>query len=232
MADDEPRKVEGELLPPSTQQSAPKLPGNLEPRMPLAVRFGIGAFGVGKFNAIRRVFEAMERANLAEAGYHASQGAVADAMTRKVSAFTQLDRLDIIRNDTAQRIEAAYEHTKHARAAALRAEETAIELHEIEKFRRKLDLLEAQEAFRLRQEQINRARGGQIEQATTSKEEAEFMALFAKMPDLVRHVEAAKAKIIADAGGEGNISESIQAVLDTLDPILQATLAKKQEQAL
>jgi hypothetical protein len=233
MANDEPRKVEQEILPPLTQQSTPQLPGNLEPRMPLGVRFGIGVFGVNKFGAIRRVFDAMERANRAEAGYHDSQGAVADAITRKVSAFTQLERLDTIRNDAAQRIEGAYEHTKHVRDAALRAEEVAIEMHQIEKLRRELDLLEAQENLRLRREQINKARGGQTEQPTPPpSEEAEMMAWFTKMPDFVKHVEAAKAKIIADAGGEENISESIQAVLDTLDSILQAVLARKQEHAL
>jgi hypothetical protein len=231
MTDESAKKVEQEIIPPSAQAAAPREPGNLEPRMPLSVPFGIGFFGVAKFAGIRRAFEAMERANRAVAGYHDSQGAVADAIVRKVSAFTQLERLDTIRNDTAQRIEAAYEHTKHARAAALRAEKAAIEEEEIGSLRRQLDLLEAEENLRQRREQINKARTGETEKPEPSPSEDErTKAWFSKMAEFVKHVEGVKAKIIEDAGGEENLSEALRSVIEGLDAVVQAILSKKQEE--
>ena len=158
-----------------------------ELRLPAGTPFGIAILGAARFSAMRRVFEQAERAALAKASFHDAQGAIADAITRREASFEQLNHLDTIRKNTADRIQAAYDAER--------------DMEELARLRRQLEKMEVENQIH----QLRAARGGPKTEdrfAPSPSEEEEILAWFAKVPNFVKHAEAAKAEIIKNAGGE------------------------------
>ncbi len=195
-------------------------------RLPSNVPFGLAVLGSMRYAAVARVFSQMERASRARAAYHDGQSEVANALVRQVSAFEQLNHVETIRKGTGERIEAAYEQQKRNIVAARDADDIAA----LERALRKMEL---EEQIRVRQEQLNKGRSGKSDEPRSGpsrSEEEEILAWFAKVPDFVKHAEAAKDEIVKNAGGEEGISDSIRGIIEMLDSIVQAVLAKKTEQ--
>lgn len=214
MADDSPKVVKDRDI--ISQERDIIAQDRQELRLPAGVPLGIAVLGAARFNAVRRVFEQAERAAAAKAAYHDAQGAIADAITRREAAFEQLSNLDIVRGETSRRMRAA--------AAA------AQELDEIAALKRQLEKMELED--RIRQVRGAAAPKPEPREQPTPSEEEEILAWFGKVPNFVKHAEAAKDEIIKNAGGADNVSDSLRAVCETLDAIVQAILSKKQEQAV
>jgi hypothetical protein len=198
-------------------------PGQREVRMPAGTPFGLGFLGAARFSAIQRVLEHAERAARAKAAFHDARGAIADAIVREVGAVEQLNHLDTIREQTADRI-------RHAHAAQLRQEQAAIEAEEIAALGRKLKKIELEEEVRAKEARLKKSRDASesAERDAFARDEyAEFMEGLKKFPEIMQAAAEMKAQIIKSAGGEDKLTEAHKNMLDMIDAMMQSFMAKK-----
>jgi hypothetical protein len=193
--------VRGEVLPPET--------GSL--RMPSGTPLGLGILGAARFGAIRRVIDAYERARRAQVTAIDAEAEVANALTRKAVANTQLRNIDTICADEESRI---------------------VEMAHIAKLRRELERMELEDEVADRKARRKKLTGAadqtfDSKNGVASDDFAAFMDDLKRMPEMVQAVQTAKDQIIKDAGGEDKLSEAQKQACEMFDAMLQSFISKK-----
>lgn len=182
-----------------------------EMRMPAGTPFGVGALGVMRYAAIRRVLEEYERARIAKARAHEAEAAEADALVGREQARERLRNIGMIREGEANRIRNLYND----------AEDAA----EIVKLTRRLEKLELEDKIAVTQARLD-ARKGPAAEGGKRDEHAEFVAAIGRIPALVQAARAAKANIGAEGGEPSPADEDIK---EQIDAMVQSWVAKQTE---
>ncbi len=205
MPDSQVKIVRGEIMPPEA--------GPL--RMPAGTPFGVAILGAMKFSAVRRVIEQYELALRAKAAAIDAEGAVANAIVRREVARVQLEHLDTIRENEANRI------TELATIAKLRRELERMELED--------QVAERKTRREAGRESVNRkADNGRGETAGAQPDEfAAFIENLRKLPNIVKAAGDARAQIVKDAGGEEKLTEAQRQACELLDAMMQSFVSKK-----
>lgn len=206
MVSDEPPKghvYEGEIMD--------DLPASTETRrldMPAEVPWGLGFLGEAKFEAIRRVIEARERALRAIQSHIHAEADVDEALVRRAKAR---DKLTNVAGEIAAEREVAEEQALTARLS------------------RQLEQLKLQEQIELVQARTQRARGGPEPKPEGPDKYKSFVDSLGKLPGIFAAARAAKEDIIKKAGGETNLSPEDQDILSSIDQMLQEFIAEHGE---
>lgn len=181
-----------------------------ELRMPSGTPLGLGFLGAAKFGAIRRVLESASRAALAQSGFLDAQAAVAASLVQREIARERLRNLDVIRDEAAnQIIDGAY----------------------IAGLRRKLETMELEDQIAEREARRARAKGNTSETTVGVARDdfAEFMEGMRRIPHVAQAAAGVKAEIIKSAGGEDKLDDSARQMVEMIDAMVNAFIAKQAE---
>ena len=197
------RMFQTEVLPPESRGV----------RVPVGTPFGLAILGAARFNAVRRVIAQYERALRAQESAYLAEGAVATALARREVAREQLNHLDDFREEEAERI-------RHVMTAA--------------RLRRRLELMDLEDQVAAREARRAGASRENIEAAKTEPKPDEFSAFMddlRKLPEIAKAVTGAKAQIIRQACGEGNLSDAERTICEMFDAMLQSFMSKRAGEA-
>jgi hypothetical protein len=206
MTDDLPhrRVLEGKvLLPPEYDQRR-------SPRMPSETPFGLGFLGEAKFDAIRRVIEARERAIRAVTAHVDAEASVDEALRRRAIG---LDRLRNVGNELEQIRE---------------AEE---ELAALSKLKRRLERVQLEEQIEVAEARRRAVGAAPTTPAAKSDPYEQFVGTLGRIPGVVASARRAKDDIIQAAGGEAGLSPEDQDLIAAIDQMLQEFIAAQGERA-
>lgn len=204
------RPLRGEVLPPDAR-------GPMQ--MPADTPLGLGFLGRARFDAIRRVLDARERAIRAYAANEDAQATLANAIVRKEQAFEQLRHLDSILD--------------RDRTLIRRKQEEEDELAEIAKLRRELEKLELEERLalaRTRSAPPTAEAPRATEAKKTPSDYEKIISFMRGIPNIVAEAKKAKEEIHR-AGSGDEMSDADADVIAALDAIVQGFVAKGGEDA-
>lgn len=217
---DKPTVLRGEIIPPEARHKSVQMPDGT----PL----GLGFLGAMKFDAVRRVFDSYERALRAAESARDAEAAHHNAVTRREVAKEQLLNLDTIREAERNRI---LNESKRMVTEAERAKEEA----ELEKLRRKLAKIELQVQIAEKNGQLERVKAkyeARDRQQSPKDEFTDLLEELKRMPDIAQALIATKANIVKQFGGEENLGEEGQQLIDSLNSIISATIQKRASDKL
>jgi hypothetical protein len=204
MSDNTPerRVYEGEVMP-SGSESRRTL------RMPPEVPFGLGFLGEAKFDAIRRVIEARERALRAIVSHLDAESEVDHALVRRAIATDKL---------------------RNVASYVRQANEEAEDLATLSKMKRELERLQLQEQINLVKER-SQGRSAAPKEAEKADPFKRFVETLGRMPGVVAAARKAKEDIVAEAGGEDRLGPEHEDLMASIDQMLQEFLAGQGEGA-
>lgn len=194
------RVLSGELI-------APRPRGRQVMQMPSETPLGIGILGELRFDAIRRVIAARERALRAIEAHLDAETDVDRAIMRRAIALDQLRNVDL-----------------HIARATAEADELA----HLAGLKRRLERLQLEEQIAIVEER-SRGRGGASAQLRTSRQR--FLDVLAAIPEVAKTARDAKDELVRQAGGIDQLTNEDQEHLSAIDQIFQEFIAREGEGA-